>query len=36
MTPRQSHGEIEAGGIKVKVLGDTSEDFKFRIKNKNK
>ena len=36
MTPRQSHGEVEAGGIKVKVLGSTSEDFKFRIKNKNK
>ena len=36
MDPRQSHGVVEAGGIKVKVLGDTSEDFKFRIKNKNK
>jgi hypothetical protein len=36
MAPRQSHGEIEADGIKVKVLGDTSEDFKFRIRNKNK
>ena len=33
MNPRQSHGEIEAGGIKVKVLGDTSSDFKFKIKN---
>ena len=32
MNPRQSHGEIEAGGIKVKVLGDTSSDFKFKIK----
>ena len=36
MNPRQSHGKIEAGGIKVKVLGDTSSDFKFKIKNKNK
>jgi len=36
MNPRQSHGTIEAGGIKVKVLGDTSSDFKFKIKNKNK
>jgi hypothetical protein len=36
MTARQSHGEIEAGGIKVRVLGDDSNDFKFRIKNKNK
>jgi len=33
MNPRQSHGKIEAGGIKVKVLGDTSSDFKFKIKN---
>ena len=36
MNPRQSHGKIEAGGIKVKVLGDNSSDFKFKIKNKNK
>ena len=36
MNPRQSHGTIEAGGVKVKVLGDTSSDFKFKIKNKNK
>ena len=33
MTPRQAHGEIQAGGIKVKVLGDNSSDFKFKIKN---
>ena len=33
MNPRQSHGEIEAGGLKVKVLGDNSSDFKFKIKN---
>ena len=31
--PRQNHGEIEAGGIKVRVLGDSSPDFKFKIKN---
>ena len=36
MKPRQSHGEIEAGGIKVRVLGEPSSDFKFKIKNKNK
>ena len=36
MDPRQSHGKIEAGGIKVKVLGENSSDFKFKIKNKNK
>ena len=34
MTPRQSHGEVEAGGIKVRVLGDTADDFKFKIKRK--
>jgi hypothetical protein len=33
MNPRQSHGTVEAGGIKVKVLGDNSSDFKFKIKN---
>ena len=33
MDPRQSHGEINAGGIKVRALGDTSSDFKFKIKN---
>ena len=34
MDPRQSHGTVEAGGIKFKVLGDNSSDFKFKIKNK--
>jgi len=34
MNPRQAFGEVEAGGIKVKVLGDNSNDFKFKIKNK--
>ena len=35
MDPRQQHsGEINAGGVKVKVLGDDSNDFKFKIKNK--
>ena len=33
MNPRQAHGKIEAGGLKVKVLGDNSSDFKFKIKN---
>ena len=36
MNPRQSHGKIEAGGLKFKVLGDDANDFKFKIKNKNK
>ncbi len=34
MTPRQNHNEFEAGGIKVKVLGNDSSDFKFKIKNR--
>ena len=34
MDPRQSHGTIEAGGVKVRVLGDDSSDFKFKIKQK--
>ncbi len=33
MNPRQSHGEINMGKTKFKVLGDTSSDFKFKIKN---
>ena len=33
MNPRQAFGEVEAGGIKVKVLGDNSNDFKFKIRN---
>ena len=36
MNPRQSHGETAAGGMKFKVLGDNTADFKFKIKNKNK
>ena len=36
MNPRQSHGKVEAGGVKVRVLGENSSDFKFKIKNKNK
>ena len=34
MAPRQSHKEFEAGGMKFKVLGNDSSDFKFKIKNK--
>ena len=34
MNPRQSHGKIETGGMTVKVLGQSSSDFKFKIKNK--
>ena len=31
---RQMHGETNVGGMKVKVLGENSNDFKFKIKNK--
>ena len=34
MQPRQAHGEVNIGGTKVKVLGNNSSDFKFKIKNK--
>ena len=33
-TARSSHGEAQTGGIKVKVLGDDSASFKFKMKNK--
>jgi len=33
MKPRQSHGEVKTSGLKFKVLGDDSSDFKFKIKN---
>ena len=35
MDPRQSHGGEIQSGIKVRVLGDNSSDFKFKIKKKN-
>jgi len=34
MDPRKSQGEFQAGGVKVKVLGDSVSDFKFKIKKK--
>ena len=34
MDPRQSHKEVNVGGVKVRVLGEDSADFKFKIKNK--
>ena len=34
MNPRQSHGTIDTGGVKFKVVGDNSSDFKFKIKNR--
>ena len=38
LEPRQTHGEIEAGGIKVRALGQSSSDIKnrsFKIRKKN-
>ena len=32
--PRQTHGETEVGGLKYKVLGNSANDFKFKIKRK--
>ena len=35
MDPRQEFsGQIDTGGVKVRVLGDNSNDFKFKIKNR--
>jgi len=34
MKPRGSHTESQTGGMKFKVLGENSADFKFKIKNK--
>ena len=35
MDPRQEfNGQINTGGIKVRVLGDNSNDFKFKINKK--
>ena len=34
MDPRQTQGTIDAGGIKVRVLGNDSSDFKFKINKK--
>ena len=34
MDPRKSAPKFEAGGIKARVLGDSSSDFKFKIKKK--
>ena len=36
LDPRQVHGEVNVGGLKVRALGDTSADFKFKIKKNKK
>jgi len=38
MDPRQTHGEVNVGGIKVRALGESSSDMKnrsFKIRKKN-
>ena len=35
MNARQAHGGVQEGGIKARVLGNNSSDFKFKI-NKNR
>ena len=38
MDPRQTHGEVNVGGVRVRALGETSSDIKnrsFKIKKKN-
>ena len=38
LNPRQTHGEVNVGGVKYRVLGDSSSDVKnrsFKIKKKN-
>jgi len=38
LNPRQTHGEVNVGGIKVRALGESSSDMKnrsFKIKKKN-
>ena len=32
--PRSTHGEVNAGGIKVRVLGDDSNSLKFKMKKR--
>ncbi len=36
LDPRKTHGETEVGGVKYRVLGNSANDFKFKIKSKNK
>tara|TARA_R110001592_G_scaffold305955_3_gene578831 strand:+ start:412 stop:1551 length:1140 start_codon:yes stop_codon:yes gene_type:complete len=34
LNPRQTHGETNVGGMKVRAMGDSSKDFKFKINKK--
>ena len=35
MAPRKTFGETEVGGVKYRVLGNSANDYKFKIKKKN-
>jgi len=35
LEPRKTYGETNVGGVKYRVLGNSSDDFKFKIKKKN-
>ena len=34
MNPRKTHGEVNVGGVKYKVLGDSTDGLKLKIKNR--
>ena len=34
VAPRQSHGSVDVGGVKYRVLGDSANDFKLRVKKR--
>ena len=36
MSPRQSHGEVEAGGMKFRILGDDADGFRDRLRVKTR
>ena len=38
LEPRKTHGEVNVGGVKYKVIGDSSSDIRnrsFKIRKKN-
>ena len=34
MNPRKTHGEVNVGGVKYRVLGDSTDGLKLKIKNR--
>ena len=35
LEPRKTFGETNVGGVKYRVLGDSANDYKFKIKKKS-